>query len=259
MKKAGMVSEVELLSRRLGLAEARRDLSLAQQAAETARLQKNLLETERVSEIKLEDIERDKLLSRMNTLRGLLEDSAGDVMFIRAPYDGVVLSTPRQRSGDPVVSGEELCQIARIDAEPRARLSIPEKDYPKLRLDHSAKLYLDAFPYQRYGTIAGRLEWLSPSAVVTEAGPEFVGYIGLDRFTISAKGEPAPLSVGMSGVARVTVGKRTLIEYAFEPLRQLRENFTPASSTSPPSVDALPYVEIETGSSEPAQPEGGAQ
>jgi hypothetical protein len=30
--------------------------------------------------------------------------------------------------------------------------------------------------------------------------------------------------VGMRGEARIVVGRRTLIEYAFEPIRQLREN-----------------------------------
>jgi hypothetical protein len=31
----------------------------------------------------------------------------------------------------------------------------------------------------------------------------------------------------MSGKARITVGRRPLIEYAFEPLRQVRENLRP--------------------------------
>mgnify|MGYP003694436815 CR=1 FL=1 len=30
---------------------------------------------------------------------------------------------------------------------------------------------------------------------------------------------------GMKGEARIRVGSRTLIEYAFEPIRQLREEF----------------------------------
>jgi hypothetical protein len=33
-----------------------------------------------------------------------------------------------------------------------------------------------------------------------------------------------PLRAGMTGTARIQAGRRTLIEYAFEPLRQLREN-----------------------------------
>ena len=32
------------------------------------------------------------------------------------------------------------------------------------------------------------------------------------------------MRVGMRGEARIVVGSRALIEYAFEPVRQLREN-----------------------------------
>jgi hypothetical protein len=33
-----------------------------------------------------------------------------------------------------------------------------------------------------------------------------------------------PLRVGMKGEAHIIVGGRTMIEYAFEPIRQLRES-----------------------------------
>jgi hypothetical protein len=37
-------------------------------------------------------------------------------------------------------------------------------------------------------------------------------------------GQILPLCVGMRGEAHIIVGGRTLIEYAFEPIRQLRES-----------------------------------
>jgi hypothetical protein len=35
---------------------------------------------------------------------------------------------------------------------------------------------------------------------------------------------PQAVRVGMTGEARITTGSNALIEYAFEPIRQLREN-----------------------------------
>jgi len=37
-------------------------------------------------------------------------------------------------------------------------------------------------------------------------------------------GRPQPLLPGMVGRADIIVGRRTLVSYAFEPIRQLREN-----------------------------------
>ena len=63
-------------------------------------------------------------------------------------------------------------------------------------------------------------------ASATGATP--LGY-PLDRlafnYEISSRaGQALPLRVGMKGDAQIIVGSRTLIEYAFEPIRQLRES-----------------------------------
>ena len=68
------------------------------------------------------------------------------------------------------------------------------------------------------------LEWISPAAVTSPEGPGFVARAPLDRTSILVNGQPRPLRVGMKGEARIIVGSRALIEYAFEPVRKLREN-----------------------------------
>lgn len=58
-------------------------------------------------------------------------------------------------------------------------------------------------------------------------GRQFTAAASLDRKFIRVKNEERPLRVGMQGEARIAVGSRTLIEHAFEPIRQLRENLQP--------------------------------
>jgi HlyD family secretion protein len=86
------------------------------------------------------------------------------------------------------------------------------------------RFFADAFPYQRYGTLAGKLTWISPSAVVSHDTQQFVAEATLDRVYFDVAGRPHPLQVGMGGEARVEVGSRTPIEFVLEPIRQLREN-----------------------------------
>ena len=137
-----------------------------------------------------------------------------------------------------------------VAATPRARIRLPETAIPKAKEGSPAKLYFDAFPYQRYGTIAGRISHTSPSAIQTEDGPVFVGLIDLDRYAFDDDSGASPVLIGMAGEARISVGRRTLMEYAFEPIRKLRENFSPAIARAPDTNDA---PDNQTSESQPSQ------
>jgi len=107
------------------------------------------------------------------------------------------------------------------------RLLPSEKGLPKLCPGQRVRLFLDSFPYQRHGTIESTLAWVSPSTVGTASQARFVATADLTTTSIGSGPRRQPLRVGMRGEARVIVGRRHLIEYAFEPIRQLRENLRP--------------------------------
>jgi hypothetical protein len=52
-----------------------------------------------------------------------------------------------------------------------------------------------------------------------------------------------PLLAGMRGEARVVTGRRSLISFAFEPIRALEENF----SSPPPSASPAPAAAARKG------------
>jgi hypothetical protein len=65
---------------------------------------------------------------------------------------------------------------------------------------------------------------VSPASVVTDGSAVFRAHVAIADVAIRVDGESRPLKAGMTGRAQVVVGRRPLITYAFEPLRQLREN-----------------------------------
>ncbi len=99
-----------------------------------------------------------------------------------------------------------------------------EAALPRLKEGQRVRFFLDAYPYQRYGTVDAKLDWISPSAVTSVDGQRFVALASPDDKTISTRKNPLVLRVGMRGEAKIVVGKRTLIESVFEPLRHLRES-----------------------------------
>ena len=105
---------------------------------------------------------------------------------------------------------------------------LSEAGLARLAPAQRVRYFFEAFPYQRYGAINGKLDWISPAAVSSTDGPHFVAAASLDRSTIlTHPGHEVPLRVGMKGEAHIVVGHRTLIEYAFEPIAQLRETMSP--------------------------------
>ena len=220
----GGFSQVELIKHQLQLAESEKDLNVAQKAYDQTLLSRQRMETERERQRVEERADLEKFNVRIGALQSQLQNVTGNLLSIRAPYDAVVISLAQRNAGAVVAAGQELCQLARIDATPRARLYLKEQGLPRLSLKQGARLFFDAFPYQRYGTVTGALDWVSPAAVATTEGQQFIALVSLNQNQIEVSGEQRPLRVGMKGEARIVVGSRLLIEYAFEPIRQLREN-----------------------------------
>lgn len=224
LSKSGGISQVELLHLRLDLAGSEKDWSVAQRTLQQVTLERQRLEMERARQRGQDVAEIENMKYKLAALHSDLENSDKNMLSLRAPYDAVVISVAPRSAGTVVQHGQELCQLARLDAQPRARLSLREEGLPKLALGQRVRFFFDAFPYQRYGTVNGQLDWISPSAITASDGTQFVGLATLAPNDQSRPAKPLALRVGMRGSARVVTGRRTPIEYAFEPIRQLREN-----------------------------------
>ena len=225
LAKLGGESEVDLVKLKLDLAGSEKDLSVAQRTVQQVTLERERMQTEHARQHSEQESEIDKLKMRIGALKIDLENTQQNLLMVRSPYEGMVISMDQRTVGSFVQQGQVLCQLAPKGSKPRARMILSEAGLPKLAVAQRIRYFFEAFPYQRYGTVTGRLDWISPSAVTTADGSHFVALGSLDRDEISSRsGQALPLRVGMRGDARIIIGGRTLIEYAFEPIRQLRES-----------------------------------
>ena len=221
----GGISEVDLVKLRLDLAASEKDFSVAQRTVQQNNLDRERMDTEHARVRGEQKAEIEKLKLRIAALKADLENAQQNLLMVRSPYDGVVISLEQRTVGSVVIQGQVLCQLAQQDAKLHARMIITEAGLPKLAVSQRVRYFFEAFPYQRYGAVNGKLDWISPSAVTSSDGPRFVALASLDHLAIPVgAGRFLPLRVGMKGEAHVIVGSRTMIEYAFEPVRQLRES-----------------------------------
>lgn len=161
---------------------------------------------------------------RTAALRAELQGSRGNELSVPAPCAGTVLRLWAQRPGAVIREGEPLADVACGGGRLQAELTLPPGDVGRVKPGQAVKLLYDAFPYQRHGVRRGTVRWVSPSSV----GVYFRAFADVEDVAITVEGEPRPLTAGMGGRADVVVGRRALIAYAFEPLRQLRESLADA-------------------------------
>jgi membrane fusion protein len=225
LAKQGSESEIDLIKLKLDLAGSEKDLSVAQRTLQQVTLDRERMETEHARLRGEEQAEIETLKMRAGALKTDLENAQPNLLTVRSPYEGVVMSMDQRTTGSFVQQGQVLCQLAPKGSKPRARMILNEAGLPRLAVAQRVRYFFEAFPYQRYGTLTGKVDLISPSAVTTNEGSRFIALGSLDKYEISSPaGQALPLRVGMKGDAHIIVGSRTLIEYAFEPIRRLRES-----------------------------------
>lgn len=167
--------------------------------------------------------ETEKARIRSAALGAELGSTRGNEQIVLAPCAGVLLRLLVRRPGAVVKEGEPLGDLACDGSGLQAELTVPASGAGQIKPGQRVNLLYDSFPYQRFGVRHATVRWLSPATVEGQ----FRAFAEVDDHAVTVGGERRSLSVGMGGRADVIVGRRQLIAYAFEPLRQLRENLAP--------------------------------
>ena len=121
-------------------------------------LERERMETEHARQRGEQQSEIDKLKMRIGALKIDLENTQQNLLMVRSPYEGVVISMDQRTVGSFVQQGQVLCQLAPKGSKPRARMILNEAGLPKLAVAQRVRYFFEAFPYQRYGTVTGKLD-----------------------------------------------------------------------------------------------------
>jgi len=128
-----------------------------------------------------------------------------------------------------VQAGDALGEVACAGDRLQVEMTLGQQEVARVRVGQGAKLLYDAFPYQRFGVKFGSVRWLGrrlsdglQCRAERRRCEGFRALIDANDSTIMVSGEARPLLFGMRGAARVVTGRRSLISFAFEPIRALR-------------------------------------
>ncbi len=158
------------------------------------------------------------------------EESVLSETVMRAPIEGVVTNIAVSE-GQIVSSSTPFATIVPKDARLHAELLVPTRAIGFVHPGQAVQLRYEAFPYERFGQYAGVVEsvgktaWMQGEHVgpLQIREPAYRIVVDLAGQTVVGNGEQLPLRSGMLLSADLLMEKRSLLEWLFQPLLQLRE------------------------------------
>jgi len=158
-----------------------------------------------------------------------LQDKARREIDIVAPFDGVVTNIAVAK-GDSLAADAAIATVLPRGSGLRAQLLVPTRASGFIGPGNDVVMRYDAFPFQRFGQYHGKVDVVSRS--VWSAGekvgalvarePVYRVDVKLDRQSVMAGGQEMPLRPGMILSADILLEKRTVFEWVFEPVLELR-------------------------------------
>lgn len=153
-----------------------------------------------------------------------------ELVQLVAPANAVVLDIGKKSIGSVVKEAEPLFTLVALDAPLQAEVEVDAADVGELRVGDTARIKFATYPFQKHGTLAGRLDTISADAFARQAngqdgGSYYLARIDTRERRLSGMAGPAYLLPGMTLSAEIIIGKRSVISYFLYPvLRMLDES-----------------------------------
>ena len=160
-------------------------------------------------EVRALELAHDKLREEKSLLEHQLLNS-----IVRAPTSGrVITSRPARRIGDYVRTGESIVELDAMEGW-EARVVVDERDLPKIRLGHRARVFIEAFPHLEYRIFEGRVTRISSTP-----GPDgFAISLEIANPVVSEAAEEFSLAHGMKATVQIVVERGRIAGILFRKL-----------------------------------------
>jgi hemolysin D len=148
--------------------------------------------------------------------------------IVRSPIDGTIFELPIKKPGSVVQTGQMIAQVAPKNAALILKARMPSQHSGFVKVGMPVKIKFDAFPFQEYGILSGRITWISPNSKIQENSPNRIETyeldIALENPYIQVGNKQIPLTPGQTASAEVIIRQRRVIDFILDPFKKLQEN-----------------------------------
>lgn len=145
-------------------------------------------------------------------------------VILTAPADAIVLEVAKLSAGSIVKEAEPFFTLVPISETLEADVQIDSLDVGYIKIGSVANVKIDAYPFQKHGTLEGSLRTISQDAFRRDANAPagmdayYGGRITLGSARLQDMPANAVLLPGMTLTAEILVGKRSVLSYLLWPL-----------------------------------------
>lgn len=154
--------------------------------------------------------------SELNDLNSQLEKYQQNEKYCKiiAPEDGCISNITVNSLGDTVTQYEELITIIPQKESLQMKCYIQNKDIADIDIGDTVQIKLDAYSYSDYGTIPGKVIYISPDSYMLEN----LGKVYEVTAEIENDNKDIDIVSGLSGSMEIKIGERTVLSYFLEPV-----------------------------------------
>jgi len=140
-------------------------------------------------------------------------------LSVLAPADGIIKGLKYRSAGSVIPPGDIVAEIVPVSDDLVAEVRISPRDIGHVKVGSKVIIKIDTYNYSRYGSISCRLSQISASSFMDNKGHTyFKGVINLPQNYIGADPQSNRITPGMTVVADIQTGKKTLLQYLAKPI-----------------------------------------
>jgi hemolysin D len=200
------------------------DVAIAQQSrgySEARKLDQQMVQTrEQARRTALADLakaEAEAILRREEVTKATQKRKFQRIL---ASTEGTIQQLTLHTIGGVVEPARTLMVIVPAEGGLEVEARVLNKDVGFIHIGQPVQVKLEAFPFTRYGAVAGTIKGISRDAVPDQKlGSVYMTTILLKSPSIIVDGNIVPLSPGLAVTADVRTGSRRIISYLLSPLQ----------------------------------------
>ena len=133
---------------------------------------------------------------------------------IKAPTNGYINSISVNNIGENVTAAQQMITIVPAGSDVEMVCYFKNMDIADIKVGMDAEIKLEAYPYNKYGTVKGTVKYISPSSFNTEQ----MGSVYLVKLEVDDSNDRIDIMSGLTGAVEVKVGKQSIMRYFLDPI-----------------------------------------
>lgn len=146
---------------------------------------------------------------------------------IHAPMEGIVSRLNFRTQGGFVNTGDVMIELVPTGEALIIEAKIMPKDISRIRQGDDVRIRLSAYDSSKYGSVDGRVIRISPDAVMDErnqGASHYIVDVAIEgELTLGDTGIAVTFKPGMTATVDVLSGKRSVLEYIWQPVARVQE------------------------------------